>query len=95
MPAAGWLLLGVEVDGGDGQAEAELVRKSPGAEVGPRLRRRYRRQLRLLPEQHQRVPVDPHRRPRAHVGDHLVPCANKVNHGSQIQERTLTKSMGS
>lgn len=70
----GRLLLGVEVDGGDRKAEVVLRREGPRAEVAPRRRRRHLLQPALLPEQHQHVPVDPHRRARPHVAHHHLPC---------------------
>lgn len=69
----GWLLLRVEVDGGDGEAEVEAAGEEPRVEVGSGRRLVHQPQRRLLPEQHQYVPVDSHRRPWAHVRQNLLP----------------------
>lgn len=74
--AVGGLLLGVEVEGGDGEAEVVAVGEGARAEPGARgvLVGRRRRHARLLLEQHHHVAVDPHRRPWPHVRHHHIPC---------------------
>lgn len=71
-PARGGLPLGVEVDGGDGEAEVVLLRKLAGAEVVSRGRQRHRLPPLLL-EEHEHEAVDADVGPGALVAHHLLP----------------------
>lgn len=72
--AAGGLLLGVEVDSGHGEAEAETGSKVAGVEIGTGARLVDQPKRGPLLEQHQNIAVDPYRRARARVRQYLLPC---------------------
>ncbi|KAE8773712.1 hypothetical protein D1007_54017 [Hordeum vulgare] len=81
------LLLRVEVHGADGEPQVMALCEGTGAEPRAHSRRRRRvpagsrrQHARLLLEQHQHVAVDAQRRPRTHVGHHLLTCTQ--SHGS-------------
>ena len=59
---------------GDGGAQAVGHGEVPGAEVVAEERRHVHGAARHLPEEHEHHAVDPRRRPRALVADHLPTC---------------------
>lgn len=82
-PPVCWLLVGVEIDGGDGEAQVELVSEGPGVEVGPvwdgqLLIHSYTSASQGSPllEKHKNVPVDPHWWPWPHVWHHFFSCTH-------------------
>lgn len=77
--SSGGLSLGIEVDGGDRQAQAMVEREGTGVEMVSRSRSSSHDLPPSLLEQHEHVPVDPYRRPRCLIAHHLSPCVHCIN----------------
>jgi hypothetical protein len=84
--AAGAALgLAGEEGGGDGGAQAVVLGEVAGAEVVAEERRHFHGAARHLPEEHEHHAVDPRRRPRALVADHLATCVHACNWNEPLQ----------